>query len=131
MLFFFQCIGRQADKKGLSTLVSQNDLVHSFVRCLSGAPLLPATLIETGIEEVWIVVEASGWSKELQPLFNYFRSQWLPRVKELSVFSQEERTNNCSESDNRSLATAIPQNHPNIFTLISKFTSKTYCCFFL
>ncbi|KAE8738442.1 hypothetical protein FOCC_FOCC016078 [Frankliniella occidentalis] len=118
---FGVCIGRQAVKKGLAPLAAKNDLVHSFIRCLCGTPLLPAALISTGAEEVWAQVEAAGWSEEFQPLFQYFRREWIPRISELSVFDQEERTNNCSESDNRSLATAIPMNHPNIFTLIGGF----------
>ncbi|KAK3909846.1 Endonuclease MutS2 [Frankliniella fusca] len=118
---FGVCIGRNADKEGLAPLANKNDVVHSFIRCLSGAPLLPATLIETRIDEIWELVEAAGWAEDLEPLFRYFRREWLPRVNELSVFSQEERTNNCSESDNRSIATAIPQNRPNIFTLIGGF----------
>ncbi|KAK3918078.1 Malformin synthetase mlfA [Frankliniella fusca] len=69
------------------------------------------------------LAEAAGWAEDLEPLFRYFRREWLPRVNELSVFSQEERTNNCSESDNRSIATAIPQNRLNISTLIGKFIS--------
>ncbi|XP_052128117.1 uncharacterized protein LOC127750458 [Frankliniella occidentalis] len=118
---FGVCIGRHAVKKGLAPLASENDLIHTFIRCLCGAALLPAPLIANGIEEIWNQVEAAGWSNDLEPLFRYFRREWLPRVNELSVYDQEERTNNCSESDNRSLAMAIPMNHPNIFTLIGGF----------
>ncbi|KAK3924637.1 (2R)-sulfolactate sulfo-lyase subunit beta [Frankliniella fusca] len=116
---FGVCVGRNAVKKNLSRLASENDLIHSFIRCICGAPLLPATLIEKGVEEIWTEVVTSGWGETLQPLFSYFKKEWVPRVHELSVYSQPERTNNCSESDNRCMANFIPQNHPNIWTLIA------------
>ncbi|XP_052127780.1 uncharacterized protein LOC127750346 [Frankliniella occidentalis] len=116
---FGVCVGRNAVKKQLSQLASDNDLIHTFIRCICGAPLLPATLIEEGVEEIWTEVVASGWGETLEPLFSYFRREWLPRIQELSVFSHPERTNNCSESDNRCLANFIPQNHPNVWTLIA------------
>lgn len=63
-------------------------------------------------------VVASGWWHELLPLFQYFEEVWVPRFDELSVFGDPDRTNNCSESDNRMLANALPQNFPNIWALI-------------
>lgn len=73
------------------------EIVLEFIRCLCGAPLLPALRIEEGVNEIWREVEASGWGGQLQPLFTYFRQEWLPRRDELSVFFFPERTNNCSE----------------------------------
>ncbi|KAE8741560.1 hypothetical protein FOCC_FOCC012897 [Frankliniella occidentalis] len=118
---FGVCIGIQANKKQLAPLAAKNDLVHSFIRCLSGAALLPPGLIVDGVEEIWRRVEAAGWSEQFEPFFQYFRREWYPRKYELSVFNHDERTNNCSESDNRSMATAIPQNHPNVWFLIGGF----------
>ncbi|KAE8739588.1 hypothetical protein FOCC_FOCC014918, partial [Frankliniella occidentalis] len=115
---FGVCIGRNAVKKGLAPISAQNDLVHSFIRCLCGAALLPAALISQGVEEIWSEVQASCWADELEPLFSYFRREWFPRINELSVYLLDERTNNCSESDNRAIANFVPQNHPNVWTLI-------------
>jgi len=82
---------------------------------------LPAGLIERGVEQIWEEVQASGWANDLEPLFAYFRAEWLPRIDELSVFGYPERTNNCSESDNHMLANIFPQNRPNIWRLLGQY----------
>ncbi|KAK3916404.1 Prostate and testis expressed protein 3 [Frankliniella fusca] len=115
------CVGRNANKLHLAELASNNDLIHSFIRCLCGAPLLPPALIAPTAEDLWKEVQAAGWAGELQDLFDYFRKEWVPRVSELSVFGHPERTNNCSESDNRAMANVLPQTHPSVWTLIGGF----------
>lgn len=84
---------------------------------------MPKHLIVQGVNELWAEVEASAWAAVLKPLFDYFHSEWVPRLEELSVYGQAERTNNCSESDNHMLANEIPQNHPNIWHMISKYSN--------
>lgn len=111
-MFFNQAFSSQARELGLAQLANQNPLVHSFIRCIAGAPLLPMYLIWSGVCEIWDEVVAAGWGDELLPLFQYFEGTWMPRLNELSVFGVEDRTNNCSESDNHMLGTEIPQNHP-------------------
>ncbi|KAK3909601.1 Elongation factor 4 [Frankliniella fusca] len=116
----------KARKLGLSELAADNDLVFSFIKCLCAAPLLPTGLIEPGVEEIWREVQASGWADELEPLFDYFRGQWLPRAAELSVFGHPERTNNCSESDNHMMANILPQNRPNIWRIVGGFVQAEH-----
>lgn len=94
--------------------------VYMFIRCLCAAPLLPSHLMWTGVLEIWAMVEASGWETEMAPLFQYFHDEWLPRRDELSVFGFPDRTNNCSETDNRMMANALPQNHPNVYNMIGE-----------
>lgn len=101
-------------------MANDNEFVYAFIKCLCAAPLLPAGLIEPGVEEIWREVQASGWADDLEPLFTYFRAEWLPRVAELSVFGQPERTNNVSESDNHMLANVLPQNRPNVWRILGK-----------
>lgn len=74
-----------------------------------------------GVVELWHEIDREGWGDKFLPLFQYFEREWKPRFHELSVFNDDDRTNNCSESDNRMLANAIPQNHPNIWKLIGGF----------
>lgn len=96
----------------------EHEIVLDFIRCLCGAPLLPAALIQQGVNGIWEEVVASGWSDSLEPLFTYFREEWLPRRRELSVFNHPERSNNVSESDNHMLGSFVPQNRPNTWRLI-------------
>ncbi|KAK3920048.1 2-isopropylmalate synthase, partial [Frankliniella fusca] len=123
------CVGRKAGKLNLSSLIfaSRNDLVHSYIRCTSGVTLLPSTLSPT-IEELWIGVQASGWADTFEPLFSYFRREWVPKVDQLTVFSHDKRTNNFSEGDNRSLANVLPQNHPNIWALALRAHASEVRC---
>lgn len=88
---------------------------HTYIRCLSGAPLLPEHLVLLGVLEIWEEVVASGLADTLRDLFQYFEREWAPRTRELSVYRKPERTNNCSESDNHMMANMIPQNHPNVW----------------
>lgn len=115
-----QCMSRMARKLGLAPLANTNDLIFSFISCMCSIPLLPACEIWAGVTQLWTEVELSGWSAELLPLFVYFENEWKPRLLELSVFGEPERTNNCSESDNRMLANVVPQNFPNIWILIGE-----------
>ncbi|XP_034231381.1 uncharacterized protein LOC117639635 [Thrips palmi] len=110
-----------AHSLGLRHLADEFEAVFVFIRCLCGAPLLPADLIWHGVIEIWREVEQTEWRDELLPLFQYFEREWKPRVNELSVWDCPERTNNCSESDNHTLANVIPQNRPNVFHLIGGF----------
>ncbi len=87
-------------------------------------PLLPSTLIAGAVDNLWNEVIAAGWGDKLHSLFAYFRREWVPRVTEISVFNQPERTNNVSESDNRSIANVVPQNHPNVWALIGMLIPK-------
>lgn len=119
-------ISQRAWRLGLASDAANNPLVFEFIRCICALPILPMHLIWTGAKQLWREVEASGWGPDMLPLFEYFEVTWMPRIGELSVFGSEERTNNCSESDNRMLANAIPQNHPNIWQLIGGFVELEY-----
>ncbi|KAK3909600.1 Methionine aminopeptidase 2 [Frankliniella fusca] len=120
-----QC-SSEAFKLGLSPLAARNDLVLSFIKCLCAAPLLPAGLIEPGVEEIWREVQASGWADDLEPLFVYFRRDWLPHVAELSVYDCPRRTSYCCYSDNRMLAYVSPQNDQNIWCLLRGFVQAEH-----
>ncbi|KAK3911587.1 Pentatricopeptide repeat-containing protein [Frankliniella fusca] len=116
-----------ASKLGLSPIANENQEVKTFIRCIAGVPLLPAQKIWTGVLEIWNEVMQAGWEDELRPFFEYFEKE--PRVAELSVFSVPERTNNVSESDNRTLASVIPQNRPNVWHLIGGFVQLDQLAF--
>lgn len=111
-------MSKQAWKLGLSALAMANPLVYTFIASLCIVPLLPQHMIWRGVLELWADVSQSGWGAELRPLFAYWEKEWKPRINELSVFNDIDRTNNLSETDNRMLANFIPQNHPNIWFLI-------------
>lgn len=122
-IFFviLQAFSSYARDLGLSELARENDVIYSFIRCLSVVPLLPAHRIVEGVLDIWNEVLASGWAETLQPLFEYLERQWFPLVNELSVYDQPERTNNCSECDNHAMGTAIATNRPRIWELVCKF----------
>lgn len=101
-------------------LAKEDELIHEFIRCLSGVPLLPQHAMWTGVVEIWHEIRASGLGDLFLPVFQYFETEWKPRSNELSCFNIPERTNNCSESDNSSLNNLIPQNRPNVWHLIGK-----------
>ncbi|KAK3910859.1 N-(5'-phosphoribosyl)anthranilate isomerase [Frankliniella fusca] len=115
-------ISCNARKLGLADLAQENDLIFSYIRCLSAVPLLPADMIMLGVDELWVEIEATQWGPVLEPLFLYFRREWSTRLQELSVFGQPERTNNCSESDNHSLCVVIPKTRPSIWQCIGKYS---------
>lgn len=120
-LFLFQACSSQARKLGMAPIAAENEIVHTFIRCICGAPLLPGDLIDVGVEEIWVEVEASGWGQLLGPFFEYYRRYWFPRIAELSVFGIPERTNNASECDNHALGNVLPQNRPNIWKVVSEY----------
>lgn len=93
--------------------------IFSVIRCMCAVPMLPVALMWAGVLEIWNEVPMQ-WRGQMLPLFAYFESEWLPRKEELCVFKLASRTNNCSESDNRALASVIPENKPNIYHLIGE-----------
>ena len=74
-------------------------------------------MIWTGVVQIWHEVVAAGLGDIFLPVFQYLETEWKPRIDELSVFGMPERTNNCSESDNRSMGNLIPQQRPNVWHL--------------
>lgn len=110
-----------ARKLGLSDLASEDEKVYDFIRCLGSVPLLPQHLMWKGVCDIWGEIEDEGLDDEFLPLLQYFEREWKPRRDELSVFGMPERTNNCSESDNRAMASFIPQNGPNIYHLLGMY----------
>ncbi|XP_052130715.1 uncharacterized protein LOC127751337 isoform X2 [Frankliniella occidentalis] len=116
----------QARILGLSRLAIDEEVVGESLRCLCAAPLLPSNLIWDGVLEIWQEVVEEGWDQDLRQLFEYFRTEWLPRRIELSVYNCPERTNNCSESDNHAIASVLQRNHPNIWSLIRGFVKLEY-----
>ncbi|KAK3924154.1 Phosphate acyltransferase [Frankliniella fusca] len=119
-------VSQRAWRLGLAPHATDNPLVFEFIRCVCALPLLPMHLIWAAAQEFWGEVEASGWGPDLLPLFQYFEETWMPRINELSVFGDSDRTNNCSESDNRTLANVFPQNHPNVWQLVGGFVQLEY-----
>lgn len=108
-------------------------MVLTCIRCLCAAPLLPEDLIMEGLAQIWTEIEELGLADILRPLFiDYFNRAWQQRLQELSVYKQPERTNNCSESDNHSMAVEIPRNGPSIYQLLGTvFKSLLFLHWFL
>ncbi|KAE8740311.1 hypothetical protein FOCC_FOCC014185 [Frankliniella occidentalis] len=119
-------VSSTARELGLKTLAVEEENVWEAVRCLCAVPLLPSNLMWDGVLEIWQDIVENGWDQNLGPLFDYFQREWLPRRIELSCYNCPERTNNCSESDNHSLATVLPKNHPNIWSLVRGFVKLEY-----
>ncbi|KAJ1519180.1 hypothetical protein ONE63_011214 [Megalurothrips usitatus] len=119
-------IGRHAREIGLAPMAGENELVLSFIRSICAVPLLPLHLMWRGIIELWEEVTASGWHNELLGMFQYLELEWRPRFPELCVFGVDDRTNNCSESDNHMMANVVPQNHPNVWALVGGFVQMEY-----
>jgi len=117
-------VSKYARKLGLAPLAKENESVLLFIASLGAAPLLPMYLIWPGVLEIWREVELAGWGAELRPLFEYWEKEWKPRLNELSVFNDPDRTNNCSETDNRMMANCIPQDFPNTWFLIGNYGDK-------
>ncbi|KAK3922760.1 Tyrosine recombinase, partial [Frankliniella fusca] len=109
-----------AREEGFARLAKENDFVFSSIAALCAVPMLPKNLMWAGVVEIWNEVQANGYV-QLRTLFEHFERYWLPRIDELCVFNLPSRTNNCSESDNRAIATALPQNRPNCWHLIGMF----------
>ncbi|KAK3921811.1 Non-structural protein 1, partial [Frankliniella fusca] len=114
-------VSSTARELGLKRLVEEDENVAEAVRCLCAVPLLPSNLMWDGVLEIWQDVVEMGRDQHLGTLFHYFQRVWLPRRIELSCYNCPERTNNCSESDNHSIATVLPKNHPNIWSLVRGF----------
>ncbi|XP_052127959.1 uncharacterized protein LOC127750394 [Frankliniella occidentalis] len=121
-LEFPQAFGSTAKDEGLAPLAKENEFVLSTIAALCAVPMLPKNLMWAGVLEIWNEVETNGyWHVQMWPIFEHFERYWLPRRDELCVFNAPSRTNNCSESDNRAIATMLPQNRPNCWHLIGGF----------
>lgn len=85
--------------------------------------MLPHDLMWRGVGILWEEVPLPG-RNALYPLFKYIEEEWKPRKEELTVFGIADRTNNASESDNKSLGDILP-NNPNIWHLIGMYNLCT------
>lgn len=117
----FQAVYRMAKTKlSLRELINEEEEVASIVRSVGALPLLPAEDIKAGLTDLAEEAVETGWMHELKPFFKYMAKEWLPKVPILSVIDSEHRTNNASESSNRSLNKELKSN-PSCFQVVGKF----------
>lgn len=106
---------------GLQDLIQEEEEVASIVRSMGALPLLETEDIEAGLIDLGHEAVEKGWMPELKPLFKYMAKEWLPKVHILSVIDSDHRTNNVSESSNRSLNKELKASTPSCFQVISNF----------
>lgn len=122
--YFHHCKAttEMANELHLTALLRENMLADSVVRSLCAIPLLPTEHLARGFASVLRRAMRHGLD-ELGPLFAYYLRTWLSpaRLRILSVYDSENRTNNVCESHNRTLRAEVKVHHPNIFQLIAAF----------
>ncbi|KAJ1521801.1 hypothetical protein ONE63_003436 [Megalurothrips usitatus] len=118
----------KAKQLGLSELIRTEPEVASIVRSLSALPLLPAEGIEDGLIELGWEARDKGWMLELRPLFQYMETEWIPKAQILSVKGSDNRTNNISESANRSFNRVVRISRPNSYQVIREYSTAVHTC---
>lgn len=109
--FFHYC---QAIRKNAKRFGLSKDIKFSkFVKETCALALLPQNYIASGFQYIRKQLPNSfRWNR----FTRYWRRQWLNA--NISVFDLVDRTNNYSESFNRSVNTLLKSKHPNIWILI-------------
>lgn len=124
--FVCQAVLRKVRKLGLSRLLRNNRRVRSVVRSFLGIPLLPHHMMHHGLFVLIRRAMRLGSLDALVPFLSYYIDTWMVgfRYETLSVYSEDNRTNNASEAAQRILRRETGPHHPNIWHFISKLFPK-------
>jgi hypothetical protein len=110
---FTQAIWRHMQSLGLTALYIGNDAVKAHIRRLMALGFAPLLLVRTAFTQL----EVQSPNAALQPLFAYFRQQWLTTVppKYWNVQNIDIRTNNDCEGWHHRFNMLVNKHHPNIW----------------
>lgn len=115
---FTQAVWRQVQSLGLAAHYRNDAAVKASVRQLMALGFAPLPLIRTAFTQIEAQSPAC-----LQPLFTYFRTQWLtavpPRMWNVHRQDPMYRTNNHLEGWHNGFNNIICQHHPNIWRLLA------------
>lgn len=122
---YAQAILRRVGQEGLLVRFLNEDDFKSFVLQLMALPLLPANLIEEGVN-----ILAENSDAGAQRMIQYVRSYWISRVgvNRLSVNGQVNRTNNGVESYHSNLRRLTPHDHPSVYILTEILQKEATKC---
>lgn len=122
LLFLFQAVLRKVKELGLRALLLNDLILRSIVRSILALPLLPAALIDRGLQTLIVEATRGGYFLVLQPLFNYWIDTWGRQrfFQFLSVFGVAHRTNNVCESANRLLRSKTGAHRPGLWHFLCK-----------
>lgn len=138
--FFFlllQAVIRKAKKYGLCLRYNnkeKNPEAHAILKRIIALALLPANLIENGlqiIEELaYKLGEKNKTLNRWKKFFAYFRKEWMTIVtpEGFSVFGALDRTNNCLERYHRDLNQFLMSN-PSVRKFFGKYCHKNHKSF--
>ena len=122
---YAQAVSKKAKKLGLTVLWRESESVKKCIRVLMCLPLLPASDIIEGLQDVetQLIVTADARSLiMLNALCAYIRRQWITKTsvgpERMSVVGNRDRTNNGVESFHAALQRRIKVSHPNLFTFL-------------
>lgn len=130
ILVFLQAVIRKAKKYGLCLRYNnkeRNPEAHDILRKIMALALLPANLIENGLQIVedlaYKLANKKGTLNRWKKFFAYFRKEWMTTVTPagFSVFGALHRTNNCLERYHRDLNQFLMNNPP-----VNKFFGKYF-----
>ncbi|KAJ1531327.1 hypothetical protein ONE63_000011 [Megalurothrips usitatus] len=105
-------------------VLNQFPEVKLIVHLCCALPLSPQHLLQHGLNVIGAVamdLEDVLYMTQLRPFLEFIQFQWLHHVnrgRTLSVCGSDHRTNNASESNNRSMKRKFGVHHPNIFRFI-------------
>lgn len=105
--------------------MQQSWVINTTVKCCAVLPLLPSDHIIFGLYALghWARIMGAMHNPLVRDLFTYIYKQWAPAVQYLSVFGEEDRTNNVSESVHSSLEVEVRENGPNVWSLVGQYIS--------
>lgn len=111
------------NKLGLYQVVKDEEEVASIIRSAGALPLLSTEDIEGGLIDLGEEAKEKGWMPLLKPFFKYMAKEWLPKVHILSVKDSVHRTNNASESSNRSFNRKLRAAKPSCYQVLGAILS--------
>ena len=109
---FSQAIWRKVQKLNLAKLYKRNDTARLQIRRLFALAFVPVGMVRACFDEL-----QNSAMETLQPLFNYFRRQWIERIRSemWNVCGVKLRTNNHCEGWHNRLNNAMRRHRPNIW----------------
>lgn len=134
LMLFLQAVIRRAKRYGLCLRYNnkeKNPEAHKILKRIIALALLPANLIENGLQIVedlaYQLGDKKGTTNRWKKFFGYYRKEWMTTVtpEGFSVFGALDRTNNCLERYHRDLNQFLLSN-PSVNKFFGKYFYEYY-----
>lgn len=119
---------KKARKLGLARLLKNDRVANSIVKSCNALPLLPHRRMQEGLDTITRRARRRGLHRRLQLFLQYVQNTWIPRRRIASVCHSTDRTNNVSETWNKTLTLRVKQKSPNVWLFIDSLVKleETY-----